>query len=78
MSQSKRREFIKLSALAFAGVVLEINDLTALAQKTNGYHGKWDSNTPVNWDAFLESLTELVQKQKDKVWKEKRYAKKVK
>ncbi len=78
MDNYKRRDFIKLSALGFAGIALHLNSLTASAQQANGYLGKWDSNTKLNWDAFLERLTELAKTQHDLPWNQKRYTKQVK
>lgn len=78
MENFKRREFIKLSALGFAGIALQLNTLTAYAQQANGHFGKWDTNTKLNWDAFLERLTELAKTQHDLPWNQKRYTKQVK
>lgn len=78
MDSYKRREFIKLSALGFAGIALQLNTLTAYAQQANGYLGKWDSNTKLNWDAFLERLTTLAKTQHDLPWNQKRYTRRVK
>ena len=45
MDDFKRREFIKLSALGFAGIALQLNSISTYAQKANGYLGKWNADT---------------------------------
>jgi len=78
MDDFKRREFIKLSAFGFAAVALQLNSITTYAQKANGYLGKWNSNTKLNWDAFLERLTMLSKSQHQLPWNEKEYTQQVK
>ena len=78
MTDYKRREFIKLSALGFAGIALQLNSISAYAQQTNGHLGKWDGNTKLNWDAFLERITKLSKSQYESNWNQKRYTKQVK
>ena len=78
MDESKRREFIKLSALGFATIALQLNSISAYAQQANAYFGKWDKDTQLNWDAFLERLTQLAQSQHDLPWNQKLYTKQVK
>lgn len=78
MDNYKRREFIRLSALGFAGIALQFNTISAYAQQANGHFGKWDTNTKLNWDAFLKRLTELAKTQHDLPWNQKRYTKQVK
>lgn len=78
MDDFKRREFIKLSALGFAGIALQLNEISAYAQKANGHLGKWDANTKLNWDAFLERLATLAKNQHKSHWNQKRYTKQVK
>ena len=77
MDNYKRRQFIKLSALGFAGIALQFNAITAYAQEANGYLGKWDANTKLNWDAFLERLSKLAKTQYDLPWDQKRYTRQV-
>ena len=43
MDNYKRREFIKLSAIGFAGIALQFHTISAYAQQANGYFGKWDT-----------------------------------
>lgn len=78
MDNFKRREFIKLSAIGFAGVALHLNALSAYAQKANGHLGRWDATTKLNWDAFLERLSQLAKTQHDLPWNQKRYTRQVK
>ncbi|SRX75646.1 DUF3471 domain-containing protein [Aequorivita antarctica] len=78
MDDFKRREFIKLSAFGFAAVALQLNSITTFAQKANGYLGKWDPNTKLNWDAFLERLTTLSKSQHQLPWNEIEYTQQVK
>ena len=78
MDNYKRREFIKLSVVGFAGIALQLNTIAAFAQQANGYMGRWDVNTKLNWDAFLEQLTKLAETQHDLPWNQKRYTKQVK
>jgi len=78
MDDFKRREFIKLSALSFTTIALQINAISTYAQKANGYMGKYKADTPLNWDAFLERLTNLAKNQHNLPWNQKRYTKQVK
>jgi len=78
MDDFKRREFIKLSALGFASIALQLNAISSYAQKANGYFGKWDSNTKLNWDAFLERVTTLANTQHELPWNQKQYTEQVK
>lgn len=78
MDNYRRREFIRLSALGFAGIALSLNPITTYAQQANAYLGKWNTKTPLNWDAFLERLSELAKTQHDLPWNQKRYTKQVK
>ena len=57
MNDFKRRDFIKLSALGFASIALQFRELSTYAQKANAHLGKWNENTNLNWDAFLERLS---------------------
>ena len=78
MDDFKRRSFIKLSALSFAAIALQLPTLSTYAQQANGHLGKWDADTPLNWDAFLERLADLAQTQHDPSWNQKAYTRKVK
>ncbi|MEM6380618.1 MAG: hypothetical protein AAF705_20715, partial [Bacteroidota bacterium] len=64
----KRREVIKLSALGFASIALQLNSISAFAQKANGHLGRWSAETKLNWDAFLERLTQLAKSQHELPW----------
>lgn len=78
MDDFKRRDFIKLSALGFAGVVLQLRSISAFAQQANGHQGRWNANTPLNWDAFIERLTLLARRQHEPHWDQERYIGQVK
>lgn len=78
MDNHKRREFIKLSALGFASIALQLQSITAYAQRANGHLGRWNANTKLSWDAFLERLTQLAKSQHDLPWDQTRYTKQVK
>ncbi|MEM6261909.1 MAG: hypothetical protein AAGI38_05335 [Bacteroidota bacterium] len=78
MDNFTRREFIKLSALGFAGIALQLNSISAYAQQANAHHGKRHAGTQLNWDAFLERLTQLAKTQHQLPWDQKGYAEKVK
>ncbi|MEM9546335.1 MAG: hypothetical protein AAGA77_10185 [Bacteroidota bacterium] len=78
MDDFKRREFIKLSALGFATIAFQLKSLSAYAQRANGNQKRWNPDTPLNWDAFLESLTKLAQTQHVQPWDQLMYAEKVK
>ena len=78
MDDFNRRGFIKLSALGFASIALQLNSITSYAQKANGHLGKWHADTKLNWDAFLERLAQLAKSQHELNWNQKRYTKKVK
>lgn len=68
MDDFKRREFIKLNALGFASIALQLNAITSYAQKANGHLGKWNPDTQLNWDAFLERLSRLAKRQHQLPW----------
>ena len=78
MDNYKRREFIRLNALAFASIALQFSAISTYAQKANANFGNWNAKTQLNWDAFLERLTELAKAQDELHWKQKRYTKQVK
>ena len=78
MDDYKRRDFIKLCALGFASIALQLNSVTSYAQKANGHLGKWDANTKLNWDAFLEKLSKLAKTQHELPWNQKAYTQSVK
>ena len=78
MNDFKRREFIKLSALGFASIALQLNSISSYAQKSNAYLGKWDDKTKLNWDAFIERVAELAKAQHELNWNQKQYTKQVK
>ena len=78
MNNFKRREVIKLSALGFASIALQLNAVSTYAQIANGYQGRWNAETQLNWDAFLEKLTKLAKNQHKLPWNQKRYTRQVK
>ena len=78
MDNFKRRAFLKLSALGFASMALQLNALSAYAQKANGHLGRWNAHTPLNWDAFLEQLGQLAKTQHQHPWRQKQYTQQVK
>jgi len=78
MDNYKRREFVKLSAIGFAGIALQFNALSTYAQRANAHLGKWGAKTELNWDAFLEHISELAKTQHDLHWNQKRYTRQVK
>ena len=78
MDDFKRREFIKLNALGFASIAMHLNSISSYAQMANGHLGKWDADTNLNWDAFLERLSLLAKTQHQLPWNQKIYTKQVK
>ncbi len=78
MDNYKRRQFIKLSALGFASIALQLNSMAAYAQRANGHLGKWHHDSPLNWDAFLTKLTKLAETQHQLPWDQKAYTDQVK
>ena len=78
MDDFKRREFIKLSALGFATIALHLNSISTYAQSANAHLGKWNADTKLNWDAFLEHLTQLAKTQHKAYWNQKLYTEQVK
>ncbi|MEY3421051.1 MAG: hypothetical protein RIR48_1340 [Bacteroidota bacterium] len=78
MDNFKRREFIKLSALGFASIALQFGSISSYAQMANAHTGKWNKDTKLNWDAFLERLSQLARTQHEWPWNQKRYLKQVK
>ena len=78
MDDFKRREFIKLSAWGFAGLALQLQAISTYAQKANGHFGKWHKDTKLNWDAFLERLTQLARTQHTAPWDQGQYTQQVK
>lgn len=75
-SNNERREFIKMSALAFAGIALQINSISTFAQQSNLFQGK-RINPGLNWDAFLSQVTKLASKQYEPTWNQNEYIKAV-
>ena len=78
MNDCKRREFIQLSALGFAAIALQLNSIAAYAQQANGHFGRWHADTKLNWEAFLERLTQLAKAQHQLPWDQERYTTQVK
>lgn len=78
MNDFKRREFIKLSALGFASIALQLNSISSYAQSANAHLGRWNKDTIVNWDAFLERITQLAKTQHQSHWNQKLYTDQVK
>ena len=78
MDDFKRREFIRLSAIGFAGIALQLNSIATYAQSANAHFGKWNNDTNLNWDAFLERLTKLAKTQHQSHWNQKLYTEQVK
>jgi len=78
MDNYKRREFIKLSALGFASLALQFNSISSFAQMANAHCGKWNVDTKLNWDAFLEKITQLAKTQHELPWNQKEYLAQVK
>lgn len=78
MDDFKRREFIKLSALGFASISLQLNSISSYAQSANAHFGKWTKDTNLNWDAFLERITQLAKTQHQSYWNQKLYTEQVK
>lgn len=78
MDDFKRREFVKLSALGFVGIALQLNSISSYAQSANAYFGKWGNDTELNWDAFLERLTQLAKTQHQIPWDQNQYTEQVK
>lgn len=78
MDNFKRREFIKLSALGFASIALQFGSISSYAQMANAHIGKWNNDTKLNWDAFLERLSQLAKTQHELHWNQKRYLTQVK
>jgi hypothetical protein len=78
MNDNRRRDFIKLSALSFAAIALQLNSITSFAQMANSHLGKWNPNTKLNWDAFLERLTLMAKTQHQLPWNQKEYTQRLK
>lgn len=72
MEHNERREFIKMSALAFAGIALQLNSISAFAQQSNLFQGK-SINPGLNWDAFLSKITQLAKEQYVPNWDQNNY-----
>ena len=78
MDNYKRKEFIKLSALGFASIALHLNAISSYARSANGHLGNWNADTDLNWDAFLERLTQLAKGQHQLPWDQETYTQQVK
>ena len=78
MDDYKRRDFIRLSALGFVGIALQLDSISSYAQSANANSGKWHDDTKLNWDAFLERLTECAKSQHKVPWDQKLYTERVK
>lgn len=73
MENYKRKEFLRMSLLSFAGISLGINSISASALKANALNGFLGTNPKLNWDAFLSQLTRLAKVQNTNLWKEPEY-----
>lgn len=73
MDNYKRREFIRMSLLTFAGISLGINSISAKSLKANAFNGFLGSNPLLNWDAFMSQITALAKVQNSNLWKEAEY-----
>lgn len=78
MDDFKRREFIRLSALGFAGIALQLDSISSHAQLANAHCGAWNDDTKLNWDAFLERLDQCAKSQHELPWDQKLYTEQVK
>lgn len=78
MNNFKRRDFVRLSALGFAAVALELRTISSYALAANATHGRVGKTTELNWDAFLERLNKLADSQHDLPWDQKKYGDQVK
>jgi hypothetical protein len=78
MEKFKRREFIRLNLLTFAGISLGINSISAKALKANAFNGYLGTNPRLNWDSFLSQITALAKVQNSNLWKEAKYLEAVK
>ncbi len=78
MDDFKKRDFIKLSVLAFAGIAMQLPAISLYAQKANAYHKRLQPHAKINWDAFLERLTKLAKTQHLLPWDQKAYTQQVK
>ncbi|WP_396195847.1 hypothetical protein [Flavobacterium sp.] len=65
-----------MSALAFAGIALQINSISTFAQQSNLFQGR-KINPGLNWDAFLSQVTKLASKQYEPTWNQNEYIKAV-
>ncbi|TXD84511.1 hypothetical protein ESY86_05485 [Subsaximicrobium wynnwilliamsii] len=78
MDDFKRREFIKLSTMAFAGIALQFSNVSAYALNANGQNGFLGSNPEMNWDAFISKIQTLAKTQHLKSWNQSAYLTQVK
>jgi hypothetical protein len=76
MEHNERREFIKMSALAFAGIAFQLNSISTFAQQSNLFQGR-SINPGLNWDAFLSKITQLAKEQHLPNWDQNGYIKNV-
>ena len=76
MEHNERREFIKMSALAFAGIAIQLNSISTFAQHANLFQGR-TINQGLNWDAFLSKITQLAKEQYQPNWDQNSYIKNV-
>jgi hypothetical protein len=77
MDEFKRREFIKLSAISFAGIAMQFSAVSAFALTANGQNGFLGSNPEMNWDAFISKIQALAKTQHVKPWNQSKYLGKV-
>jgi hypothetical protein len=78
MENYKRREFIRMSLLTFAGISLGINSISAKALRANAFNGYLGTNPKLNWDAFLTQISSKAKVQNTHLWKEVEYLEAVK
>lgn len=78
MDDYKRRDFIRLSALGFAGIALQLDSISAYARSANANCGVLKDDTKLNWDAFLERIDQHAKSQHELPWDQKKYTAQVK
>lgn len=77
MKEHSRRELIRISLHGFGALVFGLPNIIECAQRANANHGLLAGKKPLNWDAFVEQLGKLAERQLKPNWDQKGYVNKV-
>jgi len=77
MEDYDRREFLSLSLPGFLGVISALPSLCAIATRANAFEGRLAENPQLNWDAFLEAVSNEANQQHLDAWNQDAYVRSI-